>query len=276
MTDISMALGHARTRDIDGLEAQTLLLHVLKRPRHDRAWLLLNDRLALSPQEQAQFQHGLERLQQGEPLAYLTGVQAFHGLDFQVTPDVLVPRADTETLVDWALSLPLPHAPIAVLDLGTGSGAVALAIKHQRPEWSVHAVDQSLGALRVAQANAAQLQLNVHFRQSDWLQSVTGAFDLIVANPPYIAQGDPHLPALAHEPQTALVSGPKGLDDLQTIATQAMAHLKPGAWLLLEHGYDQAQTVCALLRGQGYGQVQSRNDLAGIARCSGGMRGEVK
>lgn len=276
MTDISMALGHARTRDIDGLEAQTLLLHVLKRPRHDRAWLLLNDRLALSPQEQAQFQDGLERLQQGEPLAYLTGVQAFHGLDFQVTPDVLVPRADTETLVDWALSLPLPHAPIAVLDLGTGSGAVALAIKHQRPEWSVHAVDQSLGALRVAQANAAQLQLDVHFRQSDWLQSVTGAFDLIVANPPYIAQGDPHLPALAHEPQTALVSGPNGLDDLQTIATQAMAHLKPGAWLLLEHGYDQAQAVCALLRGQGYGQVQSRNDLAGIARCSGGMRGEVK
>jgi release factor glutamine methyltransferase len=99
---------------------------------------------------------------------------------------------------------------------------------------------------------------------------------LIVANPPYIAQGDPHLPALAHEPPTALVSGPKGLDDLQTIATQAMAHLKPGAWLLLEHGYDQAQAVCALLRGQGYGQVQSRNDLAGIARCSGGMRGEVK
>ena len=274
--NVIQALHHARTRDIDGLEAQTLLLHVLKRPRHDRAWLLLNDRLPLSPQEQAQFQDGLERLQQGEPLAYLTGVQAFHGLDFQVTPDVLVPRADTETLVDWALSLPLPHAPIAVLDLGTGSGAVALAIKHQRPEWSVHAVDQSLGALRVAQANAAQLQLDVHFRQSDWLQSVTGAFDLIVANPPYIAQGDPHLPALTHEPQTALVSGPKGLDDLQTIATQAMAHLKPGAWLLLEHGYDQAQAVCALLRGQGYGQVQSRNDLAGIARCSGGMRGEVK
>lgn len=274
--NVTQALHHARTRDIDGLEAQTLLLHVLKRPRHDRAWLLLNDRLPLSPQEQAQFQDGLERLQQGEPLAYLTGVQAFHGLDLQVTPDVLVPRADTETLVDWALSLPLPHAPIAVLDLGTGSGAVALALKHQRPEWSVHAVDQSLGALRVAQANAAQLQLDVHFRQSDWLQSVTGAFDLIVANPPYIAQGDPHLPALAHEPQTALVSGPKGLDDLLTIATQAMAHLKPGAWLLLEHGYDQAQAVCALLRGQGYGQVQSRNDLAGIARCSGGMRGEVK
>ena len=276
MTDISMALGHARSRDIDGLEAQTLLLHVLKRPRHERAWLLLNDRLALSAQEQAQFQNGLERLHKGEPLAYLTGMQAFHGLDLLVTPDVLVPRADTETLVDWALSLPLPHAPIAVLDLGTGSGAVALALKHQRPAWAVHAVDQSLGALRVAQANAEQLQLDVHFRQSDWLQSVTGTFDLIVANPPYIARGDPHLPALAHEPSTALVSGPKGLDDLQTIATQAMAHLKPGAWLLLEHGYDQAQAVCALLRGQGYGQVQSRNDLAGIARCSGGMRGEVK
>ena len=272
--NVPLALQHARSLDIDGLEAQTLLLHVLKRPLHDRAWLLLNDRLALSAQEQAQFQNGLERLQQGEPLAYLTGMQAFHGLDLQVTRDVLVPRADTETLVDWALSL--PHAPIAVLDLGTGSGAVALALKHQRPDWSVHAVDQSLGALRVAQANADRLQLDVHFRQSDWLQSVTGAFDLIVTNPPYISQGDPHLPALAHEPPTALVSGPKGLDDLQTIAMQAMAHLKPGAWLLLEHGYDQAQAVCALLRGQGYGQVQSRNDLAGIARCSGGMRGEVK
>lgn len=271
-----MALSHARTLGIDGLEAQTWLLHVLQRPRHERAWLLLNEERKLSHQEQAQFQHGLARLQHGEPLAYLTGVQAFHGLELQVTPDVLVPRPDTETLVDWALSLPLPHAGVSVIDLGTGSGAIALALKHHRPRWQVQAVDQSLRALQVAQTNATRLQLNVPFAQSNWLQQVDGVFDLIVANPPYIAQGDPHLPALIHEPQTALVSGPQGLDDLQAIATQAMAHLKPGAWLLLEHGYDQALAVCALLRAQGYGQVQSRNDLAGIARCSGGMRGEVK
>ena len=270
----NQALQHARSLDIDLLEAQTLLLHVMQRSLHDRAWLLLNDMLELSHGQQTQFQHGLERLMANEPLAYLTGVQAFHGLDLLVTPDVLVPRADTETLVDWALSLDLDQA--SVLDLGTGSGAIALALKHKRPTWTVQAVDQSAEALAVAQANAHKLQLEVAFTQSDWLGQVQGRFDLIVSNPPYIAQGDPHLPGLVYEPQNALVSGPQGLDDLQTIIGHAPSYLKPQGWLLLEHGYDQAPAVCQLLRQNGFIQVQSRNDLAGIARCSGGRRAEVK
>jgi release factor glutamine methyltransferase len=274
MNHISQALAHARTLDIDGLEAQTLLLHVMQRSLHDRAWLLLNDTLELTSDQQMQFQYGLVRLLDNTPLAYLTGWQAFHGLDLKVTPDVLVPRADTETLVDWALSLGLDQA--SVLDLGTGSGAIALALKHKRPAWRVQAVDQSIQALALAQANAHLLQLEVIFTQSDWLAQVQNTFDVIVANPPYIAQGDPHLPALVHEPQSALVSGPKGLDDLQTIIGKAANYLNPQAWLLLEHGYDQALAVCELLQQNGFTEVQSRNDLAGIARCSGGRRAEVK
>jgi release factor glutamine methyltransferase len=274
MNNISLALAHARTLDIDGVEAQTLLLHVMQRPLYDRAWLLLNDTLELTSDQQTHYQQALQQLLDNLPLAYLTGVQAFHGLDLQVTPDVLVPRADTETLVDWALLLDLPQA--RVLDLGTGSGAVALALKHKRPAWTVHAVDQSAKALAVAQANAHLLQLEVVFTQSDWLAQVQNTFDVIVANPPYIAQADPHLPGLVHEPQSALVSGPQGLDDLQAIIAQATPFLNDQGWLLLEHGYDQAAAVCQLLLQNGFTEVQSRNDLAGIARCSGGRRAEVK
>ena len=274
--NITQALQLARTLQLDGLESNTWLLHVTNQPRHDRAWLLTHEQHVLTSEQTARFKQGLQRLQQGEPLAYLVGIQAFHGLDLQVTPDVLVPRADTETLVDWALSLPLPDAGVSVLDLGTGSGAIALALKHHHPTWTVHAVDQSAPVLQVAQANANRLQLDVQFSQSNWLQSVNGEFDLIVANPPYIAEGDPHLPGLVHEPISALVSGPQGLNDLQTIADQARAHLKPGAWLLLEHGYNQAEAVCQILKQKGYTDVQSRNDLAGIVRCSGGQRAEVK
>ncbi len=274
MNNIQTALAHARSLDIEPLEAQTLLLHVWQRPLQDRAWLVLNDTLELSRDQQTQFQQGLARLLDNEPLAYVTGWQAFHGLELQVTPDVLVPRADTETLVDWALALGLPQA--RVLDLGTGSGAIALALKHQRPDWSVHAVDQSAQALAVAQANAKRLHLEVSMTPSDWFNQVQGRFDLIVSNPPYIARGDPHLPALVHEPQSALISGPKGLDDLQTIISKAPDYLNPQAWLLLEHGYDQAPAVRELLRQNGFTEVQSRNDLAGIARCSGGRRAEVK
>jgi len=157
-----------------------------------------------------------------------------------------------------------------VLDLGTGSGAIALALKHQRPDVQVHARDFSADALEVARANAQGLHLEVAFSQGSWLECIEGRFDAIVSNPPYIAQGDPHLPALTHEPLQALVSGPDGLDDIRAIIAQAPAHLQDGAWLLLEHGYDQAPAVRALLGVAGFSEVQSRQDLAGIARCSGG------
>ena len=274
MNNISLALAHARRLDVDGLEAQTLLLHVMQRSLHDRAWLLSNNTLELTSEQQTHYQQALRQLLDNTPLAYLTGWQAFHGLDLKVTPDVLVPRADTETLVDWALSVGAEQA--RVLDLGTGSGAIALALKHKCPSWTVQAVDQSANALAVAQANAQRLQLEVLFTRSNWFAQVQDTFDVIVANPPYIAQGDPHLPGLVHEPQSALVSGPQGLDDLQTIIVQAPSYLKPQGWLLLEHGYNQATAVCDLLRQKGFTQVQSRNDLAGIARCSGGRRAEVK
>jgi release factor glutamine methyltransferase len=156
------------------------------------------------------------------------------------------------------------------MDLGTGSGAIALAIKHQRSDVHMEARDFSADALDVARANAQRLNLAIDFSQGSWLEGVTGPFDLIVSNPPYIAFADPHLAALVHEPLEALTSGADGLDDLRAIVQQAPRNLKPGGWLLLEHGYDQAQAVRTLLLAQGFGEVQSRRDLAGQERCSAG------
>ena len=163
-----------------------------------------------------------------------------------------------------------------VLDLGTGSGAIALALAHAAPQARVLAVDESEGALAVARANAERLGLAVDCVQSNWFANVQGRFDLIVSNPPYIAEGDPHLPALRHEPQAALVAGADGLRDLRDIIQTAPDHLAPGAWLLLEHGWDQADAVQTLLQGHGFAQVQTRNDLAGVGRCTGGQWPAVK
>jgi release factor glutamine methyltransferase len=214
----------------------------------------------------------------GEPLAYIVGSKEFFGLTLQVDARVLVPRPDTETLVDWALEClkapGMPAAP-AVLDLGTGSGAIALAIAHSLQvadrQARVVAVDASADALDVARDNASRLGLKLEFVESHWLEEVSGYFLLIVSNPPYIASADPHLEALAYEPLAALAAGEDGLDDIRAIARQAPDSLLPGGWLLLEHGYDQAEAVCALLAREGFVQVESRLDLAGIARCSGGQ-----
>ena len=265
---LAAALQHATGLGLARLDAQMLLLHALARAPHDRAWLLAHDSDALDAAAHTRFDAALQRRVHGEPLAYITGYQEFYGLDLHVDARVLCPRADTETLVDWALELLLQAG--RVLDLGTGSGAIALALKHQRPDVHVHARDFSADALAVARGNAQRLGLDVAFSQGSWLDGVTGAFDAIVSNPPYIAAADPHLAALAHEPLQALVSGTDGLDDLRAIIQQAPTCLTSGGWLLLEHGYDQAQVVGDLLRAAGFAGVQARSDLAGIARCSGG------
>ena len=273
---LAQALAQAHTLGLARIDAQMLLLHALDRPDAGRAWLLAHDTDALTPEQHAHFLALCQRRAAGEPVAYLTGRKEFYGLPLQVDARVLDPRPDTETLVDWALqviaALPAPR----IADLGTGSGAIALALQSQRPTAQVLAVDASQGALAVAQANAARLGLPVRFAQGNWLEGITGPFDAIVSNPPYIATQDPHLAALTHEPLQALASGPDGLDDLRAIVAQAPARLAPGGWLLLEHGHDQAEAVRALLAAQGFAQVQSRDDLAGIARCSGGQWRTVK
>jgi release factor glutamine methyltransferase len=253
---------------LERLDAQLLLLNVLGRGAAGRGWLLAHGQDEVDTAPEQAFDAAARRRRAGEPLAYITGNREFYGLDLRVNARVLDPRADTETLVDWALELLPPSA--RVMDLGTGSGAIALAIKHQRSDVHMEARDFSADALDVARANAQRLNLAIDFSQGSWLEGVTGPFDLIVSNPPYIAFADPHLAALVHEPLEALTSGADGLDDLRAIVQQAPRNLKPGGWLLLEHGYDQAQAVRTLLLAQGFGEVQSRRDLAGQERCSAG------
>ena len=271
----TQALAAAHTLGLERLDSQLLLLHALGKPASARAWLLAHDTDELTPEVAQAFRALCVRRASGEPLAYLVGSKEFFGLALQVDDRVLVPRPDTETLVDWSLErLQLPGL-LQVLDLGTGSGAIALAIAHSlqaagRPA-QITAVDASTDALDVARGNAARLELKVDFIQSGWLAQVTGRFHLIASNPPYIASADPHLAALVHEPLQALTAGADGLDDLRQIIAQAPSHLLPGGWLLLEHGYDQASRVRDLLAQRGFSQVQSRLDLAGIERCSGGQ-----
>ena len=267
----------AQARGLARLDAQLLMLHVLARPSHDRAWLLTHGDDLLPGEPADAFDQLVQRRAAGEPLAYLVGHKEFFGLRLAVDTRVLVPRPDTETLVEWALEQLLEiegKANPRVLDLGTGSGAIALALAHtlqtlERPARIV-AVDASPQALAAAGANAQRLALDVTFLSSDWFDQVDGRFDLIVSNPPYIADDDPHLAQLTHEPLQALTSGADGLNDLRHIIDQAPAHLQPGGWLQLEHGYDQSEAVRSLLARQGFVDVQSRRDLSGIERCSGG------
>ncbi|MEY8876385.1 MAG: peptide chain release factor N(5)-glutamine methyltransferase [Leptothrix sp. (in: b-proteobacteria)] len=277
---VAQALAGAQRAGLSRIDAQLLLGHVLGQAR---SWLIAHDDRLLEAAQRDHWQALLARRLDGEPLAYLTGQQSFHGLALHVSAAVLDPRADTETLVDWALERLTPSggdaAPRApslaprprVLDLGTGSGAIALAIAHRCAPVDVTAVDRSADALAVAAGNGRQLGLAVDWRHGSWFEPVAGArFDLIVSNPPYIAEGDPHLSALRHEPRQALVAGLDGLDDLRTLVAQAPTHLNPGGWLLLEHGHDQAGAVQALLRAAGFDPVDQRLDLAGHVRCSGG------
>lgn len=269
---VAQALMQAAQLGLPRVDAQMLLLHLMQQPAHARAWLITHDTDILSAEQQARWSDLCAQRQQGAPVAYLTGRKEFYGLELAVDARVLDPRPDTETLVDWALELIPADTPHHVIDLGTGSGAIALALQSQRPCAQVIAVDASADALAVAQANAKHLNLPVQFAHGSWLEPLIGQqpADLIVSNPPYIRADDPHLAALTHEPLSALTSGADGLEDIRSIIDQAPAQLKKGGWLIFEHGWDQAHDVAQLMQTAGFEQVQHRSDLAGIARCTGG------
>jgi len=273
------ALHRARGLDVQRLDALRLLGQVLKK---GRTWLMVHGEHALDHQESEEIMALLQQRACGVPLAYLLGHREFHGLMLRVTPQVLDPRPDTETLVDWALDLLRPwiagetaliaqRRAVRVADLGTGSGAIALALKAACPTAELHATDASAAALAVARDNAEALGLPMSFHEGHWWQALGGLrFDLVVSNPPYIREGDPHLATLVHEPRRALVAGEQGLAEIRAIVEGARAHLYPRGWLLLEHGFDQAPSVGALLQGAGFTEIDHRLDLAGHTRCTGG------
>ncbi len=271
---VDEALRRARASGVDRLDAQLLLAHVIERPR---SWLLAHGDDVLTNLQVEAARELLARRAGGEPLAYLTGTKDFHRLTLQVNADVLVPRPDTEVLVDWALEL-LAHAwphvrHPRVIDLGTGSGAIALALKHSHPAAELLATDVSLAALAVARRNAEHLRLDATLLESNWWQALAGRrFHLVVGNPPYIAGADAHLEALRHEPAIALTPQGDGLAALRQIVAGAFDHLEPEGWLLLEHGFDQAPAVQALLNEAGFLDLETRRDLGGQQRCTGGHR----
>ncbi|WP_426320305.1 peptide chain release factor N(5)-glutamine methyltransferase [Pseudoduganella sp. R-43] len=255
---------------LDPVDQRILVCHALGISR--TALITQSDRV-LNVEEAGRVATLLQRRHDGEPVAYIIGQREFFGLDFETTPAVLIPRPDTELLVELALVRLPPRGK--VLDMGTGSGAIAVAVAHSRPDASVTALDVSQEALAVAARNAQRNNAAVRFLHSDWYDAVQGEqFDLIVSNPPYIADGDRHLSEgdLRFEPSGALTDFADGLSALRTIISGAPARLAPGSWLLMEHGYDQAAAVRALLLSSGYTDVQSWQDLAGIERVSGGRR----
>lgn len=257
-------------------EAERLLLHVLQRPR---SWLFAHATDPLTAQEEAAFEALLERRIAGEPVAYLTGRRSFWTLELEVNAATLIPRPETELLVELALARLPTDRPLRIADLGTGSGAIALALASERPLAQVIATDASAEALAVAARNAAQHGLgNVHVvaGAEHWYAPLLGqAFDLIASNPPYIASDDPHLSRgdLRFEPSTALASGRDGLDDIRHLAAGAPAHLLPGGWLLLEHGWNQGEAIRLLLEAAGLEQVRTVQDLEQRDRVTLGCRG---
>lgn len=255
------------------IDAMALLAHALARPA---AWLYAHGDEPIDEDARARFETLLSRRAQGEPVAYLTGRRGFWAFDLAVSPDTLIPRPETERLVELALERTPPTPGLRMADLGTGSGAIALALAHERRRARVVAVDVSEGALAIARANAQALGLdNVEFRHGDWLAPLAGErFDLIASNPPYIADDDPHLQAgdLRFEPPRALSSGPDGLEAIAIIVRDAPAHLVPGGWLLLEHGWHQGESVRGLLQAAGFDAVETHRDLEERDRVTIGRR----
>ncbi len=258
------------------LDVDLLLCHVLRQPRY---YLYAHDDVLLTDEQQRKFDTLLARRQSGEPVAYLVGEVEFWSLTLAVSPATLIPRPDTELLVEWLLESLPTDAALKVLDLGTGTGAIALALASERPAWQVCGVDRQREAVELAASNAQRLALDVEFLQSDWFDVLGGRrFDVAVSNPPYIAEDDEHLTGLGvkYEPRSALVAGPDGLDDIRRIVEAAPSFMQAGGLLLLEHGYRQAAAVAAILRGAGFVEVETRRDYGGNPRATRGrFVGEV-
>ena len=273
MPDVRTLLADATARLGERADAEALLLHVLGQTR---SWLFAHAGDVLDMDVQMAFEALAARRAAGEPVAYLTGRRGFWTLELEVTPATLIPRPETELLVELALERLPRDAAIRVADLGTGSGAIALAIASERPRAQVVATDASADALAVARRNAQRLGIgNVRFVQGDWLAPLAGErFALIVSNPPYIEAADPHLAQgdLRYEPAAALASGADGLDDIRRIVTGAPAHLDAGGWLLFEHGWNQGAACRGLLDATGYVDVFTEQDLERRDRVSGGRR----
>ena len=272
---IKVLLAHAieqLNNEEASLEANLLLQHILN---VNRAWLIAHAEDILTTEQDAIFEALLQRRLNGEPIAHILGSREFFGLNLKVTADTLIPRPDTETLVEAALEKIPKTAQARVLDLGTGTGAIALALAKHCPQAHVTAVDFSENALTVARENAENLSTpNVSFMHSHWFSALNNQqFDLIVSNPPYIAEHDPHLTQgdVRFEPKSALTSGADGLNDIRHIIAHAPQHLRPSGWLMLEHGYDQAEAVAKLMAEAGFTEIAHAQDLAGIQRVTFGM-----
>jgi len=255
------------------LDAEVLVMHACGIGRSE---LITRHDAALTDEQQNRLEGLLVRRKRGEPVAYITGTREFWSMELNVTPATLIPRPETELLVEKALERIPRDAEWTIADLGTGSGAIALAITKERPHCRVIAADNSPAALEVARSNAKKFGLtNIEFHEGDWFAALAGAtFDMILSNPPYIRTGDPHLKQgdVRFEPATALVAGAEGLDAIRHIARHAREFLKPGGWLLFEHGWDQAEAIGDYLRQQGYRNIVCHTDLTGHARVAGGRR----
>lgn len=269
ITTIADALRAARAR-IGPMEARLLLRHVLVCPP---VWLETHDDEVLSEEAAARFVDWVARREAGEPVAYLLGYREFYGRDFTVSPAVLIPRPETELLVELALARLKNKEGARILDLGTGSGCIAVTLALECPSARVSAVDASANAIRVAQSNAVNLGARVSFHQGNWFEPLANqCFDLIVSNPPYIVEGDVHLRQgdLRFEPSSALASGADGLADIRRIVGGVPRYLVSGGWLMLEHGYDQAEAVAEIFAHGGFVAIEQHRDLAGIIRVTGG------
>jgi release factor glutamine methyltransferase len=272
MPDAVTVRGALAQAGLAPIDAQVLLAFVLGR---NRAWLIAHGNDVLDTADAGAFAALARRRRDGEPVAYLTGQREFFGLSLAVAPSVLIPRPETETLVECALRKLVPPQPSRVLDLGTGTGAIALAIAHERPHARVVAVDRSEAALTIARENARRLAVTtVEFVHGDWFDAVPAGdrYDLIASNPPYVAAADPHLGEgdVRFEPAAALVAGSDGLDALRTIIAAAGSHLSRGGWLVVEHGHDQATAVRDLLERAGFSGLERHRDLSGIPRVAAG------